>query len=119
MLQEWHNVHGHHEFTMPEEVTIPKGFVDTSYRNDESPSWTLYDENKLASNPSDPDSAKKVTLYIHYGYFKENGHDEQLKTYHLEWSPNQIVPFYGYQVTETYLDTDNWQTVLDALKEGE
>ena len=50
----------HADFTMPEEVTIPEGFVDYSWHNDEYPRW--------AYKPTDMDvyHAQITIMYERY-----------------------------------------------------
>jgi len=116
MNAEWHRVHGHEAFNMPEGVTIPEEFEDITYRNDEMPSWAMYHEDwqeMYASNDYDVEDFVKARININY------------KEYMSDW-PGYTFEWYSHPTLEDresvsmrepigYFQSDDWNEIESRI----
>ena len=83
----------HPQFTMPDDVTIPEGFEDSSWHNDELPSWSVLNDEGMPH----------ARIWIGYG-------DEGIPQFVFETykAPN-------FDDAANVLESDDWMEILIAV----
>tara|TARA_R100000963_G_C4639235_1_gene102956 strand:- start:391 stop:741 length:351 start_codon:yes stop_codon:yes gene_type:complete len=103
----------HPQFVMPD-IEIPDGFIDTSYENDEYPSWSLDDEALNQTGYS------TMQLWIAYDHGYDNNTWEDIE----EWGLYQVT-FQPLETRGEYLDynenaiqffSSNWNEVIKFIE---
>ena len=113
MDSEWHRIHGHEDFNMPEGVTIPEGFEDITYVHDEMPSWAMYHDNyeELREDIESYDAEDYVKARINIGYlWHHNWHK-----YNFEWYDNPI-PKDTSKEPIGVMSSDDWSEVEQFIE---
>ena len=108
----------HPDFTLPEGITIPDGFVDTSRSNHLCPNWTDYNNNiVLFIDYEDGEMGARFTL--NFDSLDQDGMvlDQWQDWNDIERDENLPVLFLGRDNLLCIFRSDSWKAILKAISE--